>query len=295
MRDERPARAERQGPRAPRAERPASAPQRAAEHAATAGRYVYGVNPVLEALRARPEEIDHLYLVEGEVSRNASAEIFSRARDAGLRVTKVSRERLSSMAEGGVHQGVAVELVEFTYVDPLDILKIAEERGEPPLLVVLDGIQDPHNLGAIIRSAHALGAHGLIIPKDRAASVTGLVSKTSAGAVEHMPIARVTNISRTLEELKEKGVWTAAADPEGDQELWKAPLQGPMAIIVGSEGPGVRPGVLSHCDLKIRIPLVGQVASLNASVAAGMFLYECARQRAHAQVAPPVEAPHPVD
>ncbi|MDQ3264914.1 MAG: 23S rRNA (guanosine(2251)-2'-O)-methyltransferase RlmB [Myxococcota bacterium] len=253
------------------------------------------MNPVLEALRARPEEIDALYLTEGEVSRNASAEIFSRARDAGIRVNKVPRERLSNMSEGGVHQGVVIELVEFTYVDPLDILKIAEDRGEPPLLVVLDGIQDPHNLGAIIRSAHALGAHGLIIPKDRAASVTGLVSKTSAGAVEHMPIARVTNVSRTLEELKLKGVWTAAADPDGEQTLWEARLEGPMAIIVGSEGPGVRPGVLAHCDLKVRIPLVGQVASLNASVAAGMFLYECARQRALSSAKTPSESPHPVD
>lgn len=262
----------------PREER--AAPERTRREPAGGGRYTYGVNPVLEALRAHPDKIDALFLAEGDVSRGASAEIYSRARDAGIRVTKVPRERLANMAEGGVHQGVVAELREFNYADVVDLLAAAKQSGRPALIVVLDGIQDPHNLGAIIRSAHALGAHGLVIPKDRAAAVTGAVSKTSAGAVEHTLIARVTNLSRALEELKQAGVWIAAADPTGDKDLWGARLDGPMAIVVGAEGAGVRRGVLEHCDLRVKIPLAGEVASLNASVAAGMFLYEVARQRA---------------
>lgn len=238
------------------------------------------MNPVLEALRARSEQLDALYLAEGEVSRGASAEIFARARDAGIRIHKVPRERLTSMAEGGVHQGIIAELREYAYAEVAELIEQAKEAGEPPLLVILDGIQDPHNLGAIIRSAHALGAHGVVIPKDRAAAVTGAVAKTSAGAVEHTRVARVTNLSRALEELKAEGLWIAAADPTGDQPLWAAKLTGPLAVVVGAEGGGVRKGVLEHCDLRVQIPLRGQVASLNASVAAGMVLYEVARQRA---------------
>jgi len=244
------------------------------------GRYVYGANPVLEALRARPEQVEHLYFAEGMVSARASAEILSRARDAGVRVEKVVRERLSALADGGVHQGVVAELREYDYAELPDVLEHAQASGEPPLVVVLDGIQDPQNLGAIIRSAHALGAHGVVIPKDRAAQMTGAVAKASAGAVEHTRIARVTNLSRALEELKEAGLWTVAADPEGTEELWKARLDGPLAVVVGAEGPGVREGVLKHCDFRVRIPMSGEVASLNASVSAAVLIYEVARQRA---------------
>ena len=145
--------------------------------------------------------------------------------------------------------------------------------------MALDGVQDPHNLGAIVRSAHALGAHGVIMPKDRAVPVTGVVAKASAGAIEHIGLARVTNLSRTLEELKQAGLWIAAADPEGTQTLWQARLDGPLVIVVGAEGPGVRHGVLQHCDFRLRIPMAGQVASLNASVSAALLLAEVARQR----------------
>jgi 23S rRNA (guanosine2251-2'-O)-methyltransferase len=242
-------------------------------------RFVYGVKPVLEALRARSGEIEQLYLSQGEVPSRQAAEIFSRARELGLRVQKVPRERLATLAEGGVHQGVVAELRSFQYAELADLLEAAEASGEPPLVVVLDGVQDPHNLGAIIRSAHALGAHGVVIPRDRAAQVTGAVTKAAAGATEHTPVARVVNLSRALEELKEAGLWVAAADPSSSQALWEARLDGPLALVVGAEGGGIRENVLSHCDLRLRIPMAGQVASLNASVSAGLLLYEVRRQR----------------
>jgi 23S rRNA (guanosine2251-2'-O)-methyltransferase len=242
-------------------------------------RYVYGVNPVLESLRAHTDRVERLFVTEGQLAAKAAAEIFSRAKDAGIRVERVPRERLASMAEGGVHQGVVAELRGFEYAELPDLLEAAEASGRPPLLVVLDGIQDPHNFGAIVRSAHALGAQGVVIAKDRAVPVTGVVAKASAGAVEHCPIARVVNLSRALEELKEAGVWIAAADPHSNENLWSARLDGPLALVVGAEGAGVREGVLKHCDFRLRIPMLGQVGSLNASVSAAILLYEAARQR----------------
>lgn len=252
--------------------------ERGGEHAEHP-RYVYGVNPVLESLRAHAERMERLFVTEGQLAAKAAAEIFSRARDAGIRVERVPRERLAAMADGGVHQGVVAELRGFEYAGLTDLLEAAEASGRPPLLVVLDGIQDPHNFGAIVRSAHALGAHGVVIAKDRAVPVTGVVAKASAGAVEHCPIARVTNLSRALEELKEAGVWIAAADPHSNEHLWSARLDGPLALVVGAEGAGVRQGVLEHCDFRLRIPMLGQVGSLNASVSAAILLYEAARQR----------------
>ncbi|MGA9523386.1 MAG: 23S rRNA (guanosine(2251)-2'-O)-methyltransferase RlmB [Myxococcaceae bacterium] len=249
------------------------------ESSPASGRYVFGVNPVLEVLRARPGEIDSIFVGEGQLSKPQAAEILSRARDENVRVVKVPRERLSSMIGGGVHQGVVAEVRALEYVELHDLLEQAKASGRPPLLVALDGVQDPQNFGAIIRSAHALGAHGVVIPKDRAAQVSGVVAKASAGAIEYCPVSRVTNLSRALEEMKEAGLWIAAADPEGDQELPKARLDGPIAVVVGSEGPGVRKGVLEHCDLRLRIPMLGQVASLNASVSAAILMYEVARQR----------------
>lgn len=230
-------------------------------------------------MRVHPDQMERLYLADGKVPPRSAAELFSRARDAGIRVEKLPRERLDSLAEGGVHQGVVAELRQYAYADLPDLLEAAQEKGEPALVVLLDGIQDPHNLGAIVRSAHALGAHGVVIGKDRAAQVTGAVSKASAGAIEHVPVARVVNLSRALEELKEAGLWTVAADPRGTQELWEAKLDGPLAVVVGAEGAGVRPGVLEHCDFRLRIPMAGKVGSLNASVSAALVLYEICRQR----------------
>ena len=242
-------------------------------------RTVHGIHPVLEALRAHPADVERVYVLEGSVAPRAAAEILSRARDAQVRVERVPRERLQALVEGGVHQGVVARLREFAYATLEEVLARAKASGAPPLVVVLDGLQDPHNLGAVIRSADALGAHGVVLPKDRSVGVTAAVARASAGAVEHVPVARVTNLSRALEELKAGGLWVAAADPEGNQVLWEARLDGPLALVIGAEGAGVRPGVLKHCDLRLRIPMGGQVGSLNASVSAALVLYEAARQR----------------
>lgn len=241
---------------------------------------IFGVNPVLEALRARAGSVEKLFVAQGALNQRVAGEIFSRARDAGLRVETVDRERLSRLADGGVHQGVVAEVRDFEYLELDELIAQAKASDRPPLVVLLDGIQDPHNLGAIIRSAHAFGAHGVVVMKDRAVGITGVVVKASAGATAHCPVARVTNLSRALEQLKEAGFWILAADPEGDQALWQAKLDGPLGLVVGAEGAGVRKGVLGHCDYRVRIPMVGQVASLNASVSTGVLLAEIARQRA---------------
>jgi 23S rRNA (guanosine2251-2'-O)-methyltransferase len=245
-------------------------------------RYVYGINPVLEALRTRSDQIEMLYVSQGNLAARPAAEILSRARKAGIRVQKVVRERLAAFAEGGVHQGVVAEVREFEYASLEELLDRASDSKRPPLFVVLDEIQDPHNFGAIVRSAHALGADAVIVAKDRAAPVTGTVAKASAGAVEHVRIARVTNISRALEELKKAGLWILAADPTSELSLPEQNLQGPLAVVIGSEGGGIREGVLSHCDYRVSIPMAGKVGSLNASVAAAIVLYEVARQRENA-------------
>ncbi len=256
---------------------PAAAP--AAAVPANDGRWVWGINPVLEALRAHPEQVERIYIVDGLLASSAAAEILSRSRDAGLKVDNLERDRLTSMIGGGVHQGVVAEVREYQYKELEDLLELAEASGRPALIVVLDGIQDPHNLGAIIRSAHAFGAQGVVIMKDRAVQVTAVAVKSSAGATSHCHVARVTNLSRAIEELKEAGFWSVAADPEAKEIAWHAKLTGPLAVIVGAEGGGVRKGVLGHADYKVRIPMQGQVASLNASVSTGVLLYEIARQR----------------
>lgn len=243
-------------------------------------RFIWGTNPVLELLRARPSEIERIFISEGVLSPKIAGELLSRARDARVRVDKVPRERLGAMTGGGVHQGVVAEAGQFDY-STLESL-IEKAKGKPsPLIVVLDGIQDPQNLGAIIRSSHAFGANGVVVAKDRAAGVTGVVAKASAGALAFCPVARVVNISRALDELKEAGYWTVAADPNSNEPLWNGKLNGPLAIVVGAEGPGIRDGVLERCDFRLNIPMSGKVASLNASVSAAVLLYEVTRQRGH--------------
>jgi 23S rRNA (guanosine2251-2'-O)-methyltransferase len=261
------------------AEKPVMPKHRPAPSEQTPRDVIYGLNPVLEALRARPEFLETLLVAEGQLPSKVAAEIFSRAKDVGLSVQKVPRERLHSMTAGAVHQGIVARIREFDYADLEDLLDAAKRTKRPALMVVLDGVQDPQNLGAIVRSAYALGAHGVVIAKDRAAQVTGVVMKASAGALAHLPIARVVNISRALESLKGAGLWILAADPEGEQELPDAKLDGPLAVVVGAEGAGVREGVLGHCDFRLKIPMMGQLGSLNASVSAALVLYEIARQR----------------
>jgi len=244
-------------------------------------RVVYGVHPVLEALRARASEVERVFLLEGGLASGGAREVAARAEAAGIRIERLAKERLLELAYGGVHQGVVAQLRAYAYAELPDLLARAQAAREAPLVVVLDGIQDPSNLGAILRSAYAFGAHGVVVGRDRAAAVTPAVAKASAGAVEHIPVARVTNISRSLEELKAAGLWVAAADPRGDTSLWDARLGGPLALVVGGEGVGIRPGVLGHTDFRLRIPIGPRIASLNASVAAALLLYEVARQRAH--------------
>jgi 23S rRNA (guanosine2251-2'-O)-methyltransferase len=240
---------------------------------------IYGVNPVLEALKAHPETIIRIAIADGVVSQRVAGDLSELAKTERVKIERVDRARLDRMTEGARHQGVAAEVKDFEYIGLAELIRKAKGSGGQPLLVLLDGIQDPHNLGAIIRSAHAFGAQGVVIMKDRAVQVTGVVQKTAAGALAHCQVARVTNLARAIEELKDAGFWTVAADPEGKEVAWQAKLTGPLAVIVGAEGAGVRKGVLGHADYKVRIPMQGQVDSLNASVSAGVLLYEIARQR----------------
>jgi len=232
-------------------------------------RFVYGVNPVLEALRAHPSDVVRVMV---EKSRGAER-VAAAAAEAGVRVETVSPGELSRRARGGVHQGVGAELAEFKYAELEDLL-----TGSP-FLLVLDGVTDPQNLGALVRSAHALGAGGVVLPKDRAAGVTPAVFKAAAGALEHCPIARVTNLARAIEQMKEAGVWTVALAADGDKELESLDLSGPIALVLGSEGSGVRPLVRKTCDHVARIGMAGKIGSLNVAAAGAIALYEAARQR----------------
>lgn len=241
-------------------------------------RVVYGVNPVRELLRTGAEGLSELWLAESSGSRGGG-ELERLARTAGAKVRSAPRARLDRLAGTDRHQGVVAVVADYAYREVDDLLEAARRAGEPPLLVVLDGIEDPQNLGAIVRSAHALGAHGVVIPRDRAAGVTPAAAKASAGAVEHTPVARVTNVAQTLERLKGEGVWSVATAAEATRDLADVDLTGPIAIVIGGEGHGVRPLVRRSADLLVRIPMSGKVGSLNASAAAAICLYEVARQR----------------
>lgn len=239
-------------------------------------RFIYGVNPVMEALRAHPGEIVRV-LVEQRRSHGAE-KVAQAAAQAKVRVETIGEKELAHRARGGVHQGVGAELAEFEYAELHDLLGAARAKGEAPFVLVLDGVTDPQNFGALIRSAHALGAHGVVVPKDRAAGVTPAVAKAAAGATEHTLVARVTNLSRAIEELKEAGVWTVALAGEGEQGLPSIDLTSPVALVLGNEGAGVRPLVRKTCDHVARIPMAG-FESLNVGAAGAIALYEVARQR----------------
>jgi len=245
-------------------------------------RFVYGLNPVLEALVAHPHD-DVRVLVErgrgGQRSRGGDrvAEV---AAAAGVRVEEAPHGELARRSRGGVHQGVGAEVAEFRYAELPDLIESARARKEAPFLLLLDGVTDPQNLGALIRSAHALGAHGVVVPKDRAAGVTPAVAKAAAGALEHCPLARVTNLTRAIEDLKGEQVWSIALAADGDRDLAEVDLTGGLALVLGSEGNGVRPLVRKTCDLVARIPMLGRVGTLNVAAAGAVALYEAARQRA---------------
>ena len=211
--------------------------------------------------------------------RNAVLEAFTReARKQDTIINYVAKERLDQLSETGKHQGVIAFAAAYKYAEVEDILELAREKGEPPFLFILDGIEDPHNLGAIIRTANQAGAHGVIIPKRRAVGLTSTVAKTSAGAINYTPVAKVTNISATIEELKEKGLWFVCADMGGEL-MYRMNLKGPIGLVIGSEGDGVSRLVKEKCDYIASIPMKGDIDSLNASVAAGVLAYEIVRQR----------------
>ena len=238
---------------------------------------IEGRNAVIEALRAGAS-IDKIYLAKGEADRTLG-HIASTARGKGIVVVEADRRKLDGMSRTHAHQGVIALAAVRAYVDVEDLLALAAERGEPPLLVVCDELSDPHNLGAVIRTAECAGAHGVIIPKRRSAGLTAIVAKTSAGAVSHLPVARVANLSACLKELKRQGVWVFGADAAGDRVLYDADLKGPAAIVIGSEGSGMGRLVAETCDFLVRIPMKGKLNSLNASAAAAILLYEAVRQR----------------
>lgn len=230
-----------------------------------------------EALRAgRP--LNKLIVARGAGEGSMRA-ILALAREQGVPVQEVERSRLDAMTQSRAHQGVIAIAAPRQYAKPEDLLERARQRGEDPLILVLDGIEDPHNLGALLRTAECAGAHGAILPERRAAALTPTAEKASAGAVEHLPVARVTNVVQTLEWLKEQGLWIAGADAAGAQLYTEANLKGPLALVIGSEGRGMTRLVREHCDYLIQVPLYGKVTSLNASVAGGILLYEVVRQR----------------
>lgn len=271
-RERRPARPKREkrDRREPLSEKEHFGEREAGENTVLAGR-----NPVIEALKSG-RGVDRILIADG--AEGSVRKIAGMARDLGIRVQFVQRQALDRMTGGAVHQGVAAVIEEFPYCDLEDILQRARERREDAFIIVLDGIEDPHNLGAILRTADAAGAHGVVIPVNRAASVTAVAEKAAAGAASYVPVARVTNIAQTIEVLKEENIWTVAVDMDGDN-YWKAPLTGPVAMVIGNEGRGISRLVKKKCDFSVSVPMYGGVNSLNASNAAALLMYEIRRQR----------------
>lgn len=237
---------------------------------------IEGRNAVLEAYRAgRP--IDKLFVLDG-CQDGPVISIKREAKKADTIIKYVTKERLDQMSETGKHQGVIAYAAAYTYAEVEDILKAAKDKEEPPFVFLLDNIEDPHNLGAIIRTANLAGAHGVIIPKNRAVGLTATVARTSAGALNYTPVARVTNLAQTIEELKKEGLWFVCADMDGTV-MYDLNLKGPIGLVIGSEGEGVGRLVKEKCDMVASIPMQGDIDSLNASVAAGVLAYEIVRQR----------------
>ena len=238
---------------------------------------IEGRNAVIEALRV-DTPMDKIYIAKGETDKTLG-HIASKARSAGIVVVEADRRKLDNMSRTHAHQGVIALAAVREYATVESILRSAADRGEAPLLVVCDEISDPHNLGAILRTAECAGAHGVIIPRRRSVGLTAVVAKASAGAVEYLPVAKVANIANTIEELKKQGVWVYGTAADADTELYQADLKEPAAIVIGNEGEGMSRLVAQRCDQLVRIPMRGQISSLNASAAAAILLYEAVRQR----------------
>ncbi len=237
---------------------------------------IEGRNAVIEAFRAG-KTIDKLFILK-DCQDGPIRTIIKEAKKTDAILNFVTKERLDQLSETGKHQGVVAYSAAYQYAEVEDLLRVAEEKGEPPFLILLDNVEDPHNLGAIIRTANLAGAHGVIIPKRRAAGLTAAAAKASAGAIYYTPVAKVTNLAKTIEELKEKGLWFVCADMDGDS-MYQLNLTGAIGLVIGNEGDGVSRLVKEKCDMVASIPMKGEIGSLNASVAAGVLAYEIVRQR----------------
>lgn len=237
---------------------------------------IEGRNPVAEALR-KGRNIDKIYIKKGQV-QGSIIPIIAKAREMGINIIETDSRKLDLMSETGAHQGIIAMCAAAEYATIDDILKVAEEKGEKPFIVILDRIADPRNLGSIIRTANCAGVHGVIISKHDSAGLTAVCAKASAGAVEYTPVARVANLAKAIDELKKHNIWVTGADASGERELYDSDLKGAVAIVIGSEGEGISRLVLEKCDFKVRIPMKGNVNSLNASIAASLFIYEAVRQ-----------------
>lgn len=237
---------------------------------------IYGRNAVSEAVKAGVSINKILYYPE---ATGSIIPIIKAAKEARIILATADRNKLNEVAGTKDHQGIIAYVSPKEYVTVDDILKIAEDKGEPPFVIVLDEVQDPHNLGAVLRTCDAVGAHGVVISKRRGAPLTGTVAKSSAGALEHIPVARATNITAAIKELKDKGLWIYGTDMDGETNFFDADLKGPIALVIGSEGFGMGRLVKENCDFILNIPMQGKVSSLNASVAAGVVMYEIFRQR----------------
>ena len=238
---------------------------------------IEGRNAVTEAIRSG-RAINKVFLADGDTDKSLGR-LAAMAKEAGAVVVRIDRRKLNDMSPTGAHQGIIASVAAHEYATVDEILQAARDKGEAPLLVVCDELSDPHNLGAIIRTAECAGAHGVIIPKRRSVGLTAVVGKASAGALEYMPVARVSNIASTLRDLKAQGVWVFGTAAEGATVLHQADLTLPAAIVIGNEGVGMSRIVAEHCDFKVSIPMKGHISSLNASAAAAILLYEAVRQR----------------
>ena len=239
--------------------------------------WIYGKHAVLETLKSgRPVE---KILLAKNINKFSVNEIIEHAKNQNVPFQWVPRTRLDQLAEGNNHQGVVAQVAAFEYASLEDLFERAEQKQEAPFFLLLDSIEDPHNLGSILRSADASGAHGVIIPKRRAAGVTSVVAKTSAGAVQHVPVVRVTNLNRVADELKERGVWLVGSDGSAEQEYTRVDYKMPVAMVIGNEGRGIHSLLKKKCDYLVKLPMRGKVSSLNASVAAGILMYEVMRCR----------------
>nr|WP_295971084.1 23S rRNA (guanosine(2251)-2'-O)-methyltransferase RlmB [uncultured Bacillus sp.] len=238
--------------------------------------YIMGKNPVIEALKSE-REINKILIAEGS-QRGQMQQITNLAKELNVLIQYVPRKKLDTMVEGN-HQGVLAQVAAYQYAELDDLFALAKERNEAPFFLLLDEIEDPHNLGSIMRTADASGAHGIIIPKRRAVGLTATVAKASTGAIEHIPVVRVTNMARTIDELKERGVWIAGTDAKGKQDYRQFDGTMPLGLVIGSEGKGMGRLIREKCDFLIHLPMTGHVTSLNASVAAALLMYEVYRKR----------------